>query len=323
VRVEKEGWGCFDFGVSRLFVVIFLGGLCAHGQTVIETFGSGVDDEFTIEFVSIGNPGNTADGNGWGSVAYAYRMGKYEVSRNQITKANNIGSLGIDMSNLSSIGANGPNHPAVGINWFEAAKFVNFLNTEHGYAPAYKFDSNGKFQVWAANDSGYNPANPYRNRGSYFWLPSRDEWHKSAFGSPQGIWYDYPTGSDSRPSAVSEGTDPGTLVYNGASRPAEVQSAGGLSPWGTMAQGGNVYEWEETSADASNSTPDALRAIRSGSWYMGELAQGASSSYRNTSFGPQATVNDFGFRIASAPEPSSFSLLLAGGAVLMAGRRQR
>ena len=305
-----------------LILSVFFLYFSAKAQTITETFGSGTN-AFSIDFVAVGNPGNLADTSGWGSVSYTFLMGKYEITQGQITKANTLGGLGLDFSNWSTIGANGPNYPAGGINWFEAAKFVNFLNTSRGLSPAYKFDSGGKFQTWTVNDVGYNPANPYRNSGAQFWLPSGHEWHKAAFGSPQGTWYDYPTGSDTKPTGVSQGTDPGTAIYNGVPGPAPVELSGGPSAWGTFGQGGNVYEWEETSADASNSNPDAARAIRSGSWNMGELALAASSSYRNINFGPQATVSDFGFRVAGVPEPSSLSLLLAGGAVLMAGRRRK
>jgi len=293
-----------------------------HGQTITETFGSG-SNAFSIDFVTVGNPGNVADTSGWGSVSYAYLMGKYEITQGQITKANTLGGLGIDMSNWSSIGANGPSYPAGGINWFEAAKFVNFLNTSRSLSPAYKFDLGGRFQIWTVNDVGYNPANPYRNSGAHFWLPSGHEWHKAAFGSPQGTWYDYPTGSDTKPTGVSQGADPGTAIYSGAPGPAPVELSGGSSAWGTVAQGGNVYEWEETSADATNSNPDAIRGIRSGSWHMGDLGLAMNSSYRNVNLGPQANINDFGFRVAGVPEPSSFSLLLAGGAVFAAVRRRK
>jgi len=41
-----------------------------HGQTITETFGSG-SNAFSIDFVTVGNPGNVADTSGWGSVSYA------------------------------------------------------------------------------------------------------------------------------------------------------------------------------------------------------------------------------------------------------------
>jgi hypothetical protein len=53
-----------------------------HTQLAADTFGSGAN-QFDIDFVPIGNPGNPADTTGGpnpaGSVPYGYRMGTYEV----------------------------------------------------------------------------------------------------------------------------------------------------------------------------------------------------------------------------------------------------
>ncbi len=97
-----------------------------------------------MEFVEIGDPGNAADATGnpnpAGAVPYVYNMGKFEVSRDMITKANMVGSLAITMSDMSSVGGNGVNRPATGVSWNEAARFVNWLNTSEGFSPAYKFE---------------------------------------------------------------------------------------------------------------------------------------------------------------------------------------
>ena len=73
------------------------------------TFGDGLN-QFEMTFVEIGNPGNDSDKPGEGdpdragSVAYAYQLGKYEVSRDMITKYNaNFGTangLAIGMDSL-------------------------------------------------------------------------------------------------------------------------------------------------------------------------------------------------------------------------------
>ncbi len=99
-------------------------------------------NEFTIDFVPIGNPGNTADTTGSpnpaGKVDYFYRMGKYEISRDMITKASAAGGLGITLADMSSYGGNGVDRPATGVTWNEAGRFVNWLNTSQGYSAAYK-----------------------------------------------------------------------------------------------------------------------------------------------------------------------------------------
>ena len=59
----------------------------SHAGTV--TFGSG-SNQFTMDFVTIGNPGNAADTAGnpnpAGRVDYTYDIGKYTVSENMIDK---------------------------------------------------------------------------------------------------------------------------------------------------------------------------------------------------------------------------------------------
>ncbi len=139
-----------------------------------------------------------------------------------------------------------PNKPATSITWFEAAKFVNWLNTSSGFSPAYKFDAAGNFQLWQPSDPGYVPGSMFRNSLAKYVLPSVDEWYKAAYYDPvAGIYYQYPTGSNTPPTPVVSGTASGTAVYR-LLTPADIIEAGGLSPYGTMAQGGNVYEWNET-----------------------------------------------------------------------------
>ena len=61
----------------------------------------------------------------------------------------------------------------------------------------------------------------------------------------------------------------GSAVYNGGAvtNPAAVTFAGGLSPYGTMGQGGNVFEWNESAFDGTNSLSSENRAVRGGAWF--------------------------------------------------------
>ena len=281
-----------------------------------------------MDFVTVGNANNAADTTRGGlvptgSVAYTYNLGMYEVSREQIDKANSAGGLGLTMMDMTRQGGNGANRPATGVTWFEVAKYVNWLNTSRGLPAAYKFVS-GTFQRWSAADAGYNANNLFRNSLAKYVIPSTDEWYKGAYGNLNGTWNVYPTGSNVAPTEVTEGTDANTAVYGylrgygGYGSPADINNAGGLSPYGTMAQGGNVWELMESAYDATNATDGEIREFRGGSWY----SRGNDLLSLNYS-GIAADNQDFdsvGFRIAMIPEPSSLSLLLIGVAG-MASRR--
>ena len=272
-----------------------------------------------MEFVTIGNPNNAADTTGSpnpaGSVAYTYNLGKYEVSRGQIDKANSAGSLGITYTSYSST----VNKPGTGISWYEAATYVNWLNTSTGGTAAYKFDGSGTFQLWSAGDAGYNANNQFRNSLAKYVIASSNEWYKGAYGNRDGTWNNYATGSDSLPTAVSSGAAANTAVYGGRSGPADITSAGGLSPWGTMGQGGNVWEWNETAYDGINNAAGESRELRGGSWYFNSSGLGASSRF---SYNPPYETFDFGFRVASVPEPSTGLLVLLGLGGLLLKRRK-
>ena len=219
-------------------------------------FGSGAN-QFTMDFVTIGNPGNAADTwgnpNAAGSVGYTYDIGKFEVSEDMITKYNAI--FGSSNSLVITKDTRGTNKPATSITWNEAARFVNWLNTSTGNQAAYKFTTSGvndNLVLWSSVDAGYNANNQYRNNLAKYFLPNYNEWYKAAYYDPnQTRYWAFTTGSDDGPESVTSGTLAGTAVINHAwvQGPADVTQAGGLSAFGVMGLGGNVWEWEESTAD--------------------------------------------------------------------------
>ncbi len=179
--------------------------LSATSANCFDIFGVG-PDQFEIEFASIGDPGNFADTTGIpnpvGAVDYSFRMGKYEISEEIIDRATAQSMALGNALNLSHDNRGG-NRPATSLTWLDAARFVNFLNTSTGNSEAYKFDTAGNFFVWDAADVGYNPNNRYRNTQAKYFLPSVDEWYKSAYYNPStGEYYDYPTGSNNTPDGI-------------------------------------------------------------------------------------------------------------------------
>ena len=119
-------------------------------------FGSGAN-QCTMEFVPIGNPGNSADTTGSpnpaSAVSYSYNMGKYEVSRDMVTKASTESNLAITLQDMTTAGGNGVNRPATGVTWNEAARFVNWLNTSQGHQAAYKFTTQPGGGGYNANEN--------------------------------------------------------------------------------------------------------------------------------------------------------------------------
>jgi formylglycine-generating enzyme len=306
-------------------------GMMTAGTAQADTFGSGTN-MFTIDFVDVGNAGNADDagaGGGlysspYGGVAYDYRISTYEISQNNIFKA-----MAEGLANVTA-GAHTGDEPAANISWYEAAAFVNWLNTSQGYQAAYNlsFSSSWSMTLWGASeqattgvDSG---TNPYRHKDAYYFLPSEDEWYKAAYHQNDGVtanYWDYATGSNTIPTAVASGTTAGTAVYNGQADPADITQAGGLSPYGTMGQNGNVWEWSESAFDGSNNVNTEGRAVRGGGW---PTAEGYLRSSGRGSSDPAFESSLIGFRVASVPEPSAAMLvLLAAGAFWAAGRRRK
>jgi len=253
-------------------------------------------------------------------------LGKHEVSRDMINKANAAGSLGITLQDMTSYGGNGVNRPATGVSWNEAATYVNWLNTSTGGTAAYKFDGSGNLQLWSVGDAGYNANNMFRNSLAKYVISSSSEWYKGAYGKEDGSWSNFPNGSNSAPTAVAGGTEANTAVYGQSTStgPADITNAGGLSVYGTMGQVGNVYEWNETAYDGTNDSAGENRELRGASWeisgFMGGFLLDASD---RLSMGPTSEDRIVGFRVASVPEPSSLSLLALGWVVVALRRRKK
>jgi hypothetical protein len=307
--------------IKKAILLVSIACEVVNAQVITQNFGTGAN-AFSIDFVKIGNPGNAPDTTGnpnpAGSVSYIYNIGKYEISRDMIDKANLAGALGITMYDMASFGGNLANRPATGITWYEAAKYVNYLNTSSGSAAAYKINASGILQPWSFSESGYNEKNQFRNNLAKFFLPTLDEWYKAAYGSPSGDWYDWPTASNSTPTSVAGGTNANTAVYgqSASAGPADISNAGGLSAWGTMGQGGNVFELLE-----DKDTTGDIHLERGGAWNgMSFYLNATESSYWIDSNGELPII---GFRVAMIPEPSAFSLLAVGLGGLALVRRRR
>jgi len=268
--------------------------------------GSDTFKVFKMEFVVIGNPNNKADDTGYGAVPYTYRIGKYEVSEAMIDAYNKHSGMP-----TISMDSRGPNKPATNVSWYEAARFVNWLNISQGHQPAYKFGIkhlHGHLQTWHKGVAWQlGGENLYRHKDAKYFLPSENEWYKAAYYDQdknrrrggKGDYWDYATGSDKTPEPVASGTDVGTAVHGIYSELADTTNAGGLSPSGTMAQNGNVWETLESASDGLNNEAIEPR-VRRGSWANDSRFLVSSSRWTEDPPSHESFAN--GFRVASVAE---------------------
>jgi hypothetical protein len=288
-----------------------------------DIFGVGTVNEFTIDFVPISGSTNPTSGILAGMITftgvnYDYRMGIYEISNAQWTKFK--AAYGEVKGNPTKAYDRDPIYvgeslPTNGVSWYEAAQFVNYLNTSKGYQSAYKFTgtqdtSNYTFTNWVSTDTGYNADNPCRNSNAKYFLPTENEWVKAAY------W----NGSNLQTFATK--TSETLFQGNGVNGGWNYNYCTIYQPWnvgngsqelnGTYDMMGNVWEWLE-SGDSS------YRGLRGGSWDRFN-AISLTSYYTAGYQDPSLEDYNIGFRVASIPEPVSLLLLGLGGLICRKNR---
>jgi sulfatase modifying factor 1 len=267
----------------------------------------------TMDFVSVGNPWNDGELSGAGAggygpdaivgaVDYSYNIGKYEVTENQWDTVSGIaGDLLDDPGRWSG------DQPVASISWYEAAMFCNWLTSGDVTDGAYTVNTSGVVTE-IDRDSAISA------HGTVYVIPTENEWYKAAYyDGGTSTYYNYPTGSDSVPDGIDSSTD---IEFDAVFRdgydqghPNDVDIAGVLSPYGTMGQGGNVWEWNETVIAGSS------RGFRGGLWVYTSFDLHASGRYYDY---PSDEDGYLGFRVASVPEPGSITLLVCGAVGLLA-----
>jgi formylglycine-generating enzyme len=299
-----------------------------------------------IDTVPVGNPGNSADATGYGSVKYPYRIGKYEVTNAQYVEFLNAvdptggNALALYNPEMSSGGYGGiirnsgaingskytvkagrDNNPVVFVSFFDAMRFVNWLENGQG---------NGSTEtgVYAIG----NGVNEVRNPNATFFLPSENEWYKAAYHKNDGVtgnYWNFTTATDSVPYSdnpnslnTPDNTNAGNyfindLIANGYNDGYAV--TGGISfhtnqnyltdvgtysqaksAYGTFDQGGNIWEWNEAVERIS-------RGARGGNF--SDDPHYGSAVFRFSFHATRETA--IGFRIATIaiPEPSTICLV--------------
>ena len=316
--------------------VVFMVGVAA----LLSSLAVSTHAQVTLDMVTVGDPGNTADDTTYGAVATSFQIMKYEWTNSQYTDfLNSVAAtdtyslynadMGINArSGITQSGSSGSytyavktdmgDKPVNYVDWFAAARVSNWLMNGG--------TSSSSTETGAYTLSGSTSGNaPAVNTNATFYVPTEDQWYKAAYykgGSTNAGYWDYATQSDSVPTAVtagstgigSSGSTGNFANYNDAAdwnsqngNVTTVGTNGGASAYGAFDMSGNVDEWNDLTGAAGSS-----RGLRGGLWYYD--ASALSSSYRRT-YDPSVENGGIAFRLASpvaVPEPSTWVMGLAG-----------
>lgn len=295
---------------QRAWVVVACVMFLMSVDIVSATLVRGID----ISFVRIGNAGNAADAiimstdgtSGYGAVDYDYSIGKYEVTNAQWDAF--TAAVGPPPEPFVIYGSPtwSDEQPANQVSWYAALQFCNYLTSGDKSQGIYQFSGNnaapGNFiGVNSAIKTGGSPA---------YWLPTEDEWYKTAYYKPDGSGYSlYANGSDTMPG-VNEG-------WNYSGSPYITPVGVGMGPVeqnGTYDIMGNVWEWNETMILGD------YGAIRGSSFQ--DAGNSMASDYRYGTAYTDASYGHIGFRVASnVPEPCTLFLLTFGSLIVTFRRR--
>jgi len=269
--------------------------------------------DFTDTLSGASNPAS-----GYGVVNYDYQMGVHEITQSQFDAFRSDAGFAANTYTYT----NGVNRPANQTSWFEAAQFVNWLNTSQGHQAAYDITSvsldvyGHTFNAWGAADAANGGTNLYRHKDAVFFMPSEDEWVKAAYWNGTNL-QTYATVGDTVPTqAQSNYYDGGYAVGS----PDNLWDAGsGVAELnGTHDMLGNVWEWMESPYSPTYGD-HALRSYRGGAFYSNSYYLGSLTRIDYTSWFENSSI---GFRVASVPEPCTISLLAIGGVSAIRRRRK-
>jgi len=308
---------------------------------------------FSGEFVTVGDPNNTADTTTYGAVSQTFDIMKFEFTNQQYVQflnsvdANGNQTNGIYNALMGSDGRGGisftsgatagskyavrlnmGNKPVNFVSWFDAARVSNWL---HNGATSSSSMETGAYTLNNAT-SGNAVA---MNAGARFFIPSENQWYKAAYykggGTNAGYW-PYATQSNTLPTSVTAGlTGDGSAgssgnranynsaaVWNGqVGNVTTVGTNGGPSAYGAFDMTGNVFEWNDLDRSTSS-----FRGFRGGDWTT-------SSSFLSSSIrgdlDPSFEFYLIGFRVAMVqpvPEPSMMVIGMVFGLGGLAAKRR-
>ena len=238
------------------------------------------------------------------------------VSNGGIIRSGSVGSYTYSVKPAALGGTyNYANKPVDFVGWGDAIRFDNWLN--NGQPTGGEDATTTEIGAYTLNGATSPSALALvtRNSGARWFLPNENEWYKAAYYNPSaGSYYDYPTSTNVPPNNNKPSFDTGNSAnyYNPSTGGVTTGDAFhpntdvgsytlSASPYGTLDQGGNAKEWNETRFGE-------FPGIRGGSTNDPLTNLSAASYGFNTPGGDSAT----GFRVATIAVPEPASMPLAG-----------
>ena len=300
----------------------------------------------TIDWVTIGNPGNPSDTEvmidgttGYGAVPYIYRISKYEITNAQYAEFLNavadtdthslynpnmgnaapsntgrggITRIGSSGSYTYSVIAGRGNQPVNWVSFLDSLRFANWMHNGQPTGPQGPTTTeHGAYTFSGTNFVGT------RLLGAQVFVPSDNEWYKAAYYSPTGVYFDYPVGSNTQticaaPSGVTNtaNCDGGSLFPNDDITDGDVDN---LTNVGVFTGSSSPYGTFDQGGNVFELTEtrdlDGSANMRGGTFSELAIALRASTRTGVSFFGDGPGI---GFRLAMIPEPSTGLLVIAG-----------
>ncbi len=214
-----------------------------------------------------------------------------------------------------SLTAESVRNKPVEIGWRFAARYVNWLHNDRALTQNAFEGGVYETSTFGENPDGTLTDQLERNPGSRYWIPSADEWVKSAYWDPNrfgiaqpGYWH-YPNGTDTPliPGVPGVGQTSAGIDWSPSVGPDVAAYRDVQSPWGLWDLSGGKREWLEIGYRL-NGSGLWLRGLRGSQISVADPMYSDSIDFPGGA--PPASI--FGLRIARAvPGPGACLLLSA------------